>query len=373
MCSWYCSATDSSWRRKSPQGETALMMAAKKGKMALVRQLLERGANAETLSGDGETARHLAMRWQHLEVAECLAQAVLSRRQQTEAVEVTRAQQRLSVLEAPRLQLPDQPSPTAQTAQRRPSVLEEEELRELKRLVRAKKWKREMENYLHREGNLHLFYVRLQSRLGQLFIGYKTLSSDLVSNNYASSIAGTVTSSIRLLGGMVPLPGFSGVVNVVTGLVDWKLQRNLANTARLISELLYSLAVMDSVAESVARLLCFQYEEQIMALRSREEVEKFVDCCLAVTMELLQQDLIQGGAQSLASTLVRLIPAHRSRSKNGFLGLGHQRLKAQVGGSPCDWTDEGIFHSTGIQLDSGACYIRSGQAKANYGFRLGWG
>ncbi|KAK8069576.1 HET-domain-containing protein, partial [Apiospora phragmitis] len=66
-------------KRKNKCGQTALMLAASNGHSAVVRLLLERGANVDSANRSGHSALHYAVKGGHKETAELLQRSRQSR------------------------------------------------------------------------------------------------------------------------------------------------------------------------------------------------------------------------------------------------------------------------------------------------------
>ncbi len=221
------------------------------------------------------------------------------------------------------------------------------------------------------------FYRTVQLKLGEFFIGCKSLSSGLVARN-ANSTKDKVASVINLAGQAVPLPGVGYLSKLAALGIGMSVNKEKRSKIQKISELMVSMAEIDALGESVARSLTQTYEEMLVeSLADQVDAKILAECAVGYMVKALNKKIhFLQDDNALKAFECFLMEAALTKDKQGF-HMGACTIKARNG---IGWNADSALKKPGIKIarESRAGYDFFADPKNKditrpnkYGYRLG--
>lgn len=309
-------------------GVTPLMVASCKGNRPLVEMLLYHNAHIDLIADPplgGGKAYHYAVKRGHTEIAHLLEVEALKRMIQN-----------------------------IQIQHEHMWGVHEAQLRDAASL-----------DYLQQHPSLRAFYETFARKAIQIFLSYKVLDTGMVERTRDGGL-NMVASVIQLLGEQIPIPGASLITTGVGMVIEFIADRRAENIIETMASFSVSLRELDDSIELAAREMTFCYEQPLSRL-TEDGAKKLAEAGLRRFMEYARQGYLQRrGQNSLWPQLKEAIVFFNA--DNMLYTFSQIVINLRTG----EWTDEGVFRYSGIQLEDGRMYVSPGATHhENYGFRRG--
>jgi len=317
-------------------GFTPLHVAAFRGYADVVDALLQMGADATVKGDEGATPFHAALWGGHAEITQKLQQVQsFANRKEQESVKSTAS------------------NAIDTNSQELQSLIVER---------RAKQQVIQADTYISDQPKLREFFYVLQTKLSDLFLAYKVLSSGLVVRE--DGTAEKITkSTISLLGNVVQLPGASAIAEAIVLGVSITGDLIAQRKFKFISRLIRNLSVLDEEVQWTARIVTFKFENQILKMQDEKAARTFAECVVHQTIILLEsRSVIEN-----APLFQQLSLAISTNYHTGILNIITPGLSMSDGSSI---SDKAIFTKTDLMTEQGEYYVNKNNEKS-YGYRLG--
>lgn len=229
------------------------------------------------------------------------------------------------------------------------------------------------QNYLRQHKQLWLFYQCIQMKLNEMFLGYKTLASGLVTHQALSTKTDrALVTALQVAGDLVPLPGAATVAGLISGAFRIYKQRKAELKTEEVSVAAVSVSNMEHISEYCARVLALRYEPQLRALED-QGAKLLGECAVRRMMEAMRTGCLECldptvDNKIISKQLVDMIVQVEKRQ--GSLSIKH--LSIPTVASSLKWHEQDIFKRPGIRTPEGEFYHSPGETDvAKYGYRVG--
>ena len=227
------------------------------------------------------------------------------------------------------------------------------------------------------------FYRMTQNKLQQVFLGYKLIDSGMVVRNDITNID-KVDKIITLAGEAVPLPGSRAVASLLKAGVWIANRKNIQRSDEKIddiSDIAVSFKELDTMTETIARLLTLAYEEQLLQLQPKS-ASILGEAAVKIMVAYLWSEEFQGTTnivEQLVGSVARVYP--QNLAEGFFQKAIHKIKEIKVKFDDTNlattmpglaWTAYGVLQRTGIKAGSPEQYFSGSTTKPEiYGYRQG--
>ncbi len=362
---------------------TPLILAATAGYLDIVKLLMAYGARLDLADKHGFTARFLASREGHFEVAALLLaaeQELEAERRRLKEEELTikieaidqvileRKKSQRVQLERTVSDLSKQVANITQVLQQHSEgfkILMEDRARMLAERQQSQQFT-EAEKYLENDVLLKSFHTQLVSRMTGILIAYHTLASGLVASGGTTTDT-VVHSVINLLGGSIPL---LGSVSVELLNIGYDMLRAAQNDPvyQFIISLFPSIKAMSLQIDIIARLTTYKFEVQIQQLASEEVARAFAEYIAGSYLTILQEKTINR-QNSICAQLLRGL--FTSPKKNMFSFLWESTFATKPENELKEWKASLLLQQSILMTSEGISFSANASNDLSYLYHFG--
>lgn len=224
-------------------------------------------------------------------------------------------------------------------------------------------------DYLHSNELLKFFFNQLQSKLTELFLAYKCLASGSIARS-DTALDSIVKKAISLGGSSIPLVG-EFVAAIGETVYDTARDSYEGRIHRFISSIYIDHDQITQLIKNIARLTTYKLETQIRQLKDTKTACIFAECIVGYYFDTLRcRDIVTDDPKNsiygqLALHLFKYEP-------EGILHyITQTSLELRSEGKLPKWTVRGVLKESGIVTKEGVCFARDQCQIERYGYRLG--
>ena len=217
---------------------------------------------------------------------------------------------------------------------------------------------------------LRACYEHIDSKLTEFFLAYKVVSSGVVGRSEGTAET-MLKTGISIAGEFIPIPGVAAIIDAVADVVvSSAFDRAEMPKYEYVSKLVRNMHVLGAVTVATARLVTFQYEQQVLALKDEDTATLFAECIVGRFIKLMRDYQIQG-ADPLAVQLCTKLSTYRTHE--GTWPFKDRELLGSEAG--VKYTDKVLLQDCGVVDRGGVVYAIKGKESAciELGCRLGRG